>query len=37
MDKVQLESDVDVKEFIVIDNGTETIKIGVSGEDYPRV
>lgn len=32
-----MESEYDVKDVIVIDNGTETIKIGVSGEDYPRV
>jgi actin beta/gamma 1 len=32
-----LESEVDVKDFIVIDNGTDSIKMGYSGEDYPRV
>lgn len=32
-----LESETDVKELVVIDNGTETVKIGLSGEDYPRV
>lgn len=32
-----LESETDVRDFIVIDNGTETVKIGLSGEDYPRV
>jgi actin-related protein len=31
------ESEVDVKEMIIIDNGTETIKIGRSGVDYPSV
>ena len=29
----QLESIVDGKEVIVIDNGTDSIKIGYSGED----
>lgn len=33
----QLESLVDVKEVIVIDNGSESIKIGYSGEDQPRI
>jgi hypothetical protein len=32
-----MESEYDVKDIIVIDNGTDTVKIGVSGEDYPRV
>jgi len=36
-DKVLLESEIDSKYLIVIDNGSETIKIGYSGEDYPRV
>ena len=40
MDRVKkdvLESETDVKDLVVIDNGTETVKIGLSGEDYPRV
>jgi actin-related protein len=32
-----MESEFDVKDIIVIDNGTDSVKIGVSGEDYPRV
>jgi len=32
-----LESLADVKEVIVIDNGSESIKIGYSGEDQPRI
>ena len=32
-----LESEVDVKDVVVIDNGTESVKIGISGEDYPRI
>ena len=32
-----IESEVDIQEMIVIDNGTETIKIGRSGSDYPSV
>ena len=32
-----IESEVDVKEMIIIDNGTETVKIGRSGTDYPSV
>jgi actin-related protein len=31
------ESEVDVKEMIIIDNGTVKIKIGRSGVDYPSV
>lgn len=31
------ESEVDVKEMIIIDNGTETVKIGRSGVDYPSI
>ena len=37
MNKAELESEIDVKDIIVLDNGTETIKVGYSGEDYPRV
>lgn len=32
-----MESEFDVKDIVVIDNGSDTIKVGVSGEDYPRV
>jgi actin-related protein len=32
-----MESEYDVKDIIVIDNGADTIKIGISGEDFPRV
>jgi len=32
-----MESECDVKDIVVIDNGTDTIKVGISGEDYPRV
>ena len=32
-----LESEVDLKDLIVIDNGTDSIKMGFSGENYPRV
>lgn len=32
-----IESEVDMKEMIIIDNGTETVKIGRSGVDYPSV
>lgn len=35
--KDALESEVDVKDVVVIDNGTESVKIGISGEDYPRI
>lgn len=37
MKKDVLESETDVKDLVVIDNGTESVKIGLSGEDYPRV
>jgi actin-related protein len=32
-----IESEVDVKELIIIDNGTESVKIGRSGMDYPSI
>ena len=32
-----LESEVDLKDLIVIDNGTDTIQMGYSGENLPRV
>ncbi len=32
-----MESEFDKKDFIIIDSGSETIKIGYSGEDTPRV
>ena len=32
-----LESEVDLKDLIVIDNGTDTIHMGYSGENFPRV
>ena len=32
-----MESEDDVKDIIVIDNGADTIKIGISGEDFPRL
>jgi actin beta/gamma 1 len=35
--RAHMESEYDVKDIIVIDNGADTIKIGISGEDYPRV
>lgn len=33
----KMESEYDVKDIIVIDNGADTVKIGISGEDKPRV
>ena len=32
-----MESEYDMKDIIVIDNGTDSVKIGISGEDNPRV
>jgi len=32
-----MESKFDVRDVIVIDNGADSIKIGFSGEDKPRV
>lgn len=32
-----MESEFDVKDLIVIDNGADSVKIGISGEDRPRV
>jgi actin beta/gamma 1 len=33
----KMESEFDLKDYIVIDNGTDSLKIGFSGEDTPRV
>jgi actin beta/gamma 1 len=30
-----MESEFDIKDLIVIDNGGDTCKIGISGEDFP--
>jgi actin-related protein len=35
--RATMESEYDVKDIIVIDNGADSIKIGISGEDNPRV
>jgi len=35
--RYEMESKADLKDVIVIDNGSSTIKIGFSGEDKPRV
>ena len=35
--RAKMESEFDVKDIIVIDNGADTVKIGISGEDKPRV
>ena len=32
-----MESEFDLKDVVIIDNGTQITKIGVSGEDNPRV
>jgi hypothetical protein len=32
-----IESEINMKEMIIIDNGTETVKIGRSGVDYPSI
>ncbi|EGR31582.1 hypothetical protein IMG5_106340 [Ichthyophthirius multifiliis] len=34
--RAQMESEFDVKDIIVIDNGADSVKIGISGEDHPR-
>jgi hypothetical protein len=33
----EMDSLFDKEEIVVIDNGSETMKIGFAGEDYPRV
>jgi actin-related protein len=33
----KVESEVDMRDVVVIDNGTDTIKIGMSGVDYPQI
>lgn len=35
--RAKMESEFDMKDIIVIDNGADTVKIGISGEDRPRV
>ncbi|KAL4480379.1 hypothetical protein ABPG74_020895 [Tetrahymena malaccensis] len=35
--RAKMESEYDVKDIIVIDNGADTVKIGISGEDKPRI
>lgn len=35
--RFNVESAIDVEEIVVIDNGTDTIKIGMSGSDYPQI
>ncbi|CAD8078966.1 unnamed protein product [Paramecium primaurelia] len=35
--RATMESEYDQKDIVVIDNGTDTIKVGISGEDYPRL
>ena len=32
-----MESAYDQNEIIIIDNGSDTLKIGYTGEDYPQV
>jgi len=32
-----IESLINIKDLIVIDNGSDSIKLGISGEDQPRV
>ena len=32
-----LESEVDLKDLIVIDNGTDSLKMGYSGENHTRI
>ena len=32
-----IESEINLREMIIIDNGTETVKIGRSGSDYPSI
>ena len=32
-----VESEIDLEDVVVIDNGTDTIKIGMSGTDTPQI
>lgn len=32
-----MDSQVDFKEIVVIDNGTDSLKVGFSGDDWPQV
>lgn len=33
--RLEVEAEIDVKDIVIIDNGTDTIKVGISGTDYP--
>lgn len=35
--RAKMESEFDMKDIIVIDNGSETVKVGISGENFPKV
>lgn len=35
--RAKMESEFDNKDIIVIDNGSETVKVGISGENFPKV
>ena len=32
-----MDSQIDQKEIVVIDNGSDSLKIGFSGDDWPQV
>ena len=33
----KMESEFDNKDIIVIDNGSDSVKIGISGENFPKL
>lgn len=34
--RAKMESEFDMKDIIVIDNGSDSIKVGISGENFPK-
>lgn len=35
--RLEVEAEIDVKDIVVIDSGTDTVKVGISGTDYPEI
>ena len=35
--RLEVEAEIDVKDLIIIDDGTDTVRVGISGTDYPEV
>ena len=35
--RLEVEAEIDVKDVVIIDCGTDTVKVGISGTDYPEI